>query len=171
MIVLNIPKIEEQQDVFSPQHNSLIYDQYHYFRLSRRSLRNKRQWETELEKYIKELELENFNEDWFVALECVGINRRLGMSRDLGDFEFKKIGVISEPEIYKFPLDEIDYIILASDGLWNGVSQDDLHLFVSQKMDTLNPSEICQELTDIARSNGSTDDITVVGLFFKKQSN
>eukprot|EP01038_Epipyxis_sp_PR26KG_P007468 gene7468-10179_t len=47
----------------------------------------------------------------------------LAMSRSIGDFDVKKIGVIAEPEISTFNRNESDvYMIIATDGVWEFIS-------------------------------------------------
>ncbi len=43
------------------------------------------------------------------------------VTRSLGDRCATKLGVTSEPDIFRIQLDAQDSIILASDGLWDGV--------------------------------------------------
>lgn len=110
--------------------------------------------------------LKNLSQDWFICVEDDFQISRLGMSRSLGDFAFKNVGLISEPDIYKFSLDEIDYVFFASDGLWNGLNPDMVTQYVFTERTSQTPSQICKELVSLARKNGSTDDITIIGLFF-----
>ena len=49
----------------------------------------------------------------------------LAMSRSLGDFCAHNVGVISSPEIIQFELNTKDkFIVLASDGVWDQLSNE-----------------------------------------------
>ena len=49
------------------------------------------------------------------------------MSRSLGDGMAKKLGVLSEPDIYEYVLNENDkFIIVASDGIWEYLSNEEV---------------------------------------------
>ena len=51
----------------------------------------------------------------------------LAMSRSLGDGMAKKLGVLSEPDIYEYVLNENDkFIIVASDGIWEYLSNEEV---------------------------------------------
>lgn len=51
----------------------------------------------------------------------------LAMSRSLGDKAGREVGVISEPDIYEILLKEEDkFIIIASDGVWEFLSNQDV---------------------------------------------
>ena len=67
----------------------------------------------------------NYNGDWFGPYR-VWIDEEgpgYGMTRTLGDIYSKKIGLISKPEIEHIKLKKSDqFIILASDGLWEVMS-------------------------------------------------
>ena len=44
----------------------------------------------------------------------------IAMSRSLGDFAAKRVGLISEPEVQNLQLTQQDqFIIIASDGVWD----------------------------------------------------
>lgn len=97
-------------------------------------------------------------------------------TRSFGDFleipaEYKKTISVKAliqpiPEIIKLELsDEYEYLILASDGLWDVVeNQEAIELIKSYK--TL--QEVSEHLINLAISKGSEDDITVIVVDLKK---
>ncbi|XP_021775285.1 probable protein phosphatase 2C 32 [Chenopodium quinoa] len=94
---------------------------------------------------------------------CNGIWRlqgTLAVSRAIGDLHLKE-WIISEPEIQKVPLtSDCDFIIMASDGLWDKVSEQEAVDIVSREED--NAMESCKKLVDVSFSRGNKDDITVI---------
>lgn len=80
------------------------------------------------------------------------INGSLAVSRALGDFDFKEVTwrpqteqlVSPEPEVYELertPGDE--FLILACDGVWDAISNEELCAFVRSRM------KVCTDLRDI----------------------
>lgn len=96
----------------------------------------------------------------------------LAMSRSLGDFQAKQVGVIPSPQIIEYDINNTTkYIVICSDGVWEFISNEqvrDIGNIFYAKNDVFS---FCSELIkystrvwsqiDIAR-----DDITVVGVFF-----
>lgn len=70
------------------------------------------------------------------------INGKLGMSRSLGDFQFKtkknkpanKQIVISVPHIDKIINEKIDFILIGCDGIWEGHANEWYFQMVSEKI-------------------------------------
>lgn len=88
------------------------------------------------------------------------------MSRALGDLVAQSVGVTAEPEINITELeDEDEWLILASDGLWEFVSTDEAASIVRL---TASAEEACSELVEHASkrwkeaNEGLMDDISVV---------
>uniref|UniRef100_A0A803LHD3 PPM-type phosphatase domain-containing protein n=1 Tax=Chenopodium quinoa TaxID=63459 RepID=A0A803LHD3_CHEQI len=94
---------------------------------------------------------------------CNGVWRlqgTLAVSRAIGDLHLKE-WIISEPEIQKVPLtSDCDFIIMASDGLWDKVSEQEAVDIVSRE--EANAMESCKKLVDVSFSRGNKDDITVI---------
>ncbi|KAI3460721.1 hypothetical protein Pfo_017384 [Paulownia fortunei] len=87
------------------------------------------------------------------------VNGTLAVSRAFGDFHLKD-WIISEPEIVNLPLtSDCQFLILASDGLWDKVSDQEAVDLVSSNNNLL---ESCRKLVDISSSRGNRDDITVM---------
>lgn len=81
------------------------------------------------------------------------INGRLNLTRAIGDFSFKnnsklnyyEQAVISLPEINKFEINNnIDFIIMGSDGFWNYV----------------NPDKLCYKIYSLFQKGFSTEDVS-----------
>ena len=99
----------------------------------------------------------------------------LSMSRSLGDTIAKEIGVISTPEIQRYRLyEECKFIILASDGLWEFLTNKKINKYV-KKFYKNNDIEGCVKyLINKAvikwnkNEKNNRDDITVIILFFNR---
>uniref|UniRef100_T1IPX2 Protein phosphatase 1B n=1 Tax=Strigamia maritima TaxID=126957 RepID=T1IPX2_STRMM len=105
------------------------------------------------------------------------VNGSLAVSRALGDFEYKQVEgkgpceqlVSPEPEIFVEKRDnELDeFLILACDGVWDVMSNDELcdfvrsRLFVSDNLTT-----ICNEVVDTCLYKGSRDNMSIVLVTF-----
>ena len=91
----------------------------------------------------------------------------LSLTRSFGDTQLKKEGITCEPYIKKIFLDKNDvhYIVIASDGIWDAVSGDKLfEIYKELKNNT--SEEFCTKLVDYALNNGSTDNISCIVLRF-----
>eukprot|EP00913_Durusdinium_trenchii_P033367 g31236.t1 len=78
----------------------------------------------------------------------------LGFTRSLGDLMYKRFGVIAEPEIFKLEkeLDSSGHFILASDGVWEFLSSDDIAKIVQSKLAVGMPKEaIVREVAQAGR--------------------
>eukprot|EP01025_Chloroclados_australasicus_P060599 TRINITY_DN7794_c1_g1_i1.p2 TRINITY_DN7794_c1_g1~~TRINITY_DN7794_c1_g1_i1.p2 ORF type:complete len:306 (+),score=21.95 TRINITY_DN7794_c1_g1_i1:923-1840(+) len=107
------------------------------------------------------------------------ITSKLAVSRALGDIWFKQPNKIVEcvPDVYHRQIEDGDqFVILASDGLWDTISDQravsiiksvlfnqSLELSLQERLDLA-----AQECQSCARKAGSTDNITVVIMFFKR---
>lgn len=101
----------------------------------------------------------------------------LSVSRSFGDLDANPY-VCSDPELFKYEINKKDkFIVMACDGLWDVLSNQDVVDFVLTKLDdnknnnkdqlnTNNKSNIAKLLADHAVANGSFDNISVVILFF-----
>ena len=96
----------------------------------------------------------------------------LAMSRSIGDFSAKKLGVIAEPGIIEYYIgNNTKFFVLCSDGVWEFLSNDLVKNVGKQYYLNSNANELCQEL--ISRSviewkthETTIDDITAVAGFF-----
>lgn len=87
----------------------------------------------------------------------------LAVSRAFGDRLLKKY-VVAEPEIQEKPItSDVEFLLLASDGLWDVVSNQDAVTMVQNIQDA---EEAAKRLTDEAYKKGSADNITCVVIRF-----
>ena len=96
----------------------------------------------------------------------------LAMSRSIGDLIGKKLGVIPNPGILEYDLNEsVKFIVVASDGIWEFISNEIVRNIGKQFYNDKNPKGFCQEIVKDAyklwKENGITvDDITAIAAFF-----
>ncbi|XP_048136006.1 probable protein phosphatase 2C 25 isoform X2 [Rhodamnia argentea] len=93
------------------------------------------------------------------------IQGSLAVSRGIGDRHFKK-WVTAEPETNMLKIEaEHEFLILASDGLWEKVSNQeavDIARPLCMGTDRPEPMLACRKLADLSASRGSYDDISVM---------
>ncbi|VAH23583.1 unnamed protein product [Triticum turgidum subsp. durum] len=88
----------------------------------------------------------------------------LAMSRAFGNRLLKQF-VVAEPEIQDQEIDdEMEFLILASDGLWDVVPNEDAVSLVKMEED---PEAAARKLTETAFGRGSGDNITCVVVKFQ----
>eukprot|EP01134_Creolimax_fragrantissima_P005426 CFRG5426T1 len=88
------------------------------------------------------------------------VNDRLAMSRALGDFSFRKYGVIAEPDIKVLELSNKDcFLVIATDGVFDVINNPQACAVVNSCED---PEEAAQELVSLAAQLGSHDNATAV---------
>ncbi|XP_051984905.1 protein phosphatase 1L-like [Xyrauchen texanus] len=106
----------------------------------------------------------SFNGSWRVQ----GI---LAMSRSLGDYPLKNLNVvIPDPDIFTFDLDKLqpEFMILASDGLWDAFSNEEAVRFVRERLDE--PHFGAKSIVLQSFYRGCPDNITVMVVKFKSSS-
>lgn len=83
----------------------------------------------------------------------------LAISRSIGDANLKE-WIVSEPETKRIPLtQDCEFLIMASDGLWDKVSNQEAVDLVAK---TRKSVQSCKDLVEISCSRGNRDDITVM---------
>ncbi|XP_045570257.1 phosphatase 1L isoform X2 [Salmo salar] len=103
----------------------------------------------------------SFNGSWRVQ----GI---LAMSRSLGDYPLKNLNVvIPDPDVLTFDLDKLqpEFMILASDGLWDAFSNEEAVRFVRERLDE--PHYGAKSIVLQSFYRGCPDNITVMVVKFK----
>ena len=96
----------------------------------------------------------------------------LAMSRSIGDFNGKNIGIIPVPQIIENNFENnICYIVICSDGVWEFLDNEDVMKIGNKYYNENNPRGFCNEVINVAtkcwRSEDVvTDDITIVTAFF-----
>lgn len=101
----------------------------------------------------------------------------IAMSRSIGDFVAKKIGVTYKPDITVRTIDPTyRYIVLASDGIWDFLSNEKVMEIVKPYYESGDSKGAVKELVAKARElweeeNDIIDDITVIVIFFGNNNN
>lgn len=105
------------------------------------------------------------------------VNGSLAVSRALGDFEYKNVQgkgpceqlVSPEPEVFveeRSPNDE--FAVLACDGIWDVMTNEDLCDFVRDRMQITDDLEhICNLVIDTCLHKGSRDNMSIVIIAFE----
>ncbi|XP_059476848.1 protein phosphatase 1A [Neocloeon triangulifer] len=105
------------------------------------------------------------------------VNGSLAVSRALGDYEYKNVEgkgpceqlVSPEPEIFVEQRDDArdEFMVLACDGVWDVMSNEDLCSFVSSRMVLTDDLElIANQVIDTCLYKGSRDNMSVVVVAF-----
>ncbi|KAI2656594.1 Protein phosphatase 1L [Labeo rohita] len=105
----------------------------------------------------------SFNGSWRVQ----GV---LAMSRSLGDYPLKNLNVlIPDPDVLTFDLDKLEpqFMILASDGLWDAFSNEEAVHFIKERLDE--PHFGAKSIVLQSFYRGCPDNITVMVVKFKKR--
>ena len=91
----------------------------------------------------------------------------LSLTRTFGDTQLKKDGIECNPYIKKIFLDrdDVKYIIIASDGIWDAVNKEKL-MEIYKEVENGTSKEFCNKLVDFAMNNGSNDNISCIVLRF-----
>ena len=105
---------------------------------------------------------------WFKDIEAPG----LAMTRSIGDTSANKIGVLPNPEFSSRDLtDEDKFIIIASDGIWEFISNEEAVSIILPFYARNNSSEASNTLISEAisrwrrKESGTIDDITCIVIF------
>uniref|UniRef100_A0A3B4AHF7 protein-serine/threonine phosphatase n=1 Tax=Periophthalmus magnuspinnatus TaxID=409849 RepID=A0A3B4AHF7_9GOBI len=101
------------------------------------------------------------------------VNGSLAVSRALGDYDYKNVDgkgpteqlVSPEPEVFEMVRapEQDQFVILACDGIWDVMSNEDLCVFVKSRLEVTNDLErVCNEVVDTCLHMGSRDNMSVV---------
>ena len=95
-------------------------------------------------------------------------NRVMGqliLTRTLGDLYVKQYGVINTPNISVTNIgDNINYVILASDGVWDVI---DLDTIVNMGKAGKNVGEFCEDIVKLSVTKGTKDNVSCIVISFK----
>merc|ERR1712060_738962 len=105
------------------------------------------------------------------------VNGSLAVSRALGDFEYKNVDgkgpteqlVSPEPEFYIKERDESrdEFLVLAYDGVWDVMSNEEICSFIGHRMRVHDNLEtICNEVIDTCLYKGSRDNMSIIIIAF-----
>ena len=82
------------------------------------------------------------------------------LTRSIGDKELKKYGVINEPSIYKKEIENEDkYLILASDGVWDVVNEDDIFNLSKNNFES---EEFCKNIIQMSKDGDTRDNVSCI---------
>jgi len=96
------------------------------------------------------------------------LNGILAISRGIGDFDLKNKGLTSEPHIAKFLIDEdVDYCVIASDGIWDVLQPEDIYRITKQEKNT---DIIVENIVNEAIEGGSEDNISCIVICLKNNN-
>lgn len=90
----------------------------------------------------------------------------LQVTRGIGDFDFEEEGFACAADVSTCPLDDIEFVVLASDGLWNYVDDETCCQLVRESARDESALRLASEAVEL----GSDDDITVIVAFFPRDS-
>jgi len=90
------------------------------------------------------------------------VNGMLSVSRAFGDV-FLQPQVTCEPDITTFDISKDKILILGCDGLWDVISDEEAIKLIANES---NPEQAAIKLRDTALSKGSTDNISVIVIYF-----
>ncbi|KAJ8248314.1 hypothetical protein GJAV_G00240680 [Gymnothorax javanicus] len=100
------------------------------------------------------------------------VNGSLAVSRALGDYDYKCVDgkgpteqlVSPEPEVFEIPrAEEDEFVVLACDGIWDVMSNEELCEFVKSRLEVTDDLEkVCNEVVDTCLHKGSRDNMSVV---------
>ncbi|XP_075719340.1 protein phosphatase 1B isoform X1 [Rhinoderma darwinii] len=105
------------------------------------------------------------------------VNGSLAVSRALGDYDYKCVDgkgpteqlVSPEPEVYEIVrAEEDEFIILACDGIWDVMSNEELCDFVKYRLQLTDDLEkVCNSVVDTCLHKGSRDNMSIVLVCFQ----
>ena len=143
-----------EKSLIESDNDEIVFSIYDSNEKRFREFRKKRK-EVDFTLLLKLLKLCNHE---FIGYDCIRFGP-LALTRALGDTGIT--GLIRKPTIFQVPRSESDFIIVASDGLWNWVSKRKAVEFVKNKLqENKSLAEITEDLVKFAKS--PNDDITVV---------
>ncbi|XP_062858930.1 protein phosphatase 1bb isoform X2 [Trichomycterus rosablanca] len=101
------------------------------------------------------------------------VNGSLAVSRALGDYDYKCVDgkgpteqlVSPEPEVFEIPRapEEDEFVVLACDGIWDVMSNEELCDFVRSRLQVCDDLEkVCNSVVDTCLHKGSRDNMSVV---------
>ena len=94
------------------------------------------------------------------------------MSRSLGDFQAKEVGVVSTPQIIEYDInDTTKFLVVCSDGVWEFMSNEQVRDIGNIFYASNDVANFCTELVRYSmilweQYEMNRDDITVVSVFF-----
>jgi protein phosphatase 1L len=88
----------------------------------------------------------------------------MAVSKAFGDLDAKPF-VSHEPDIYEYSIRKDKFIVMASDGLWDVLSNQDVVDFILYELAKQTKTSIAKKLVKYAFDKGSQDNITAIIIF------
>ncbi|CAF5079954.1 unnamed protein product [Rotaria sp. Silwood1] len=96
-----------------------------------------------------------------VGNDILRVESQLAMTRALGDYSLDKNIVTAIPDLIQYERDSsAEYIIIASDGIWDVMSNEQVASFVSQRISNTTLENIISQLFDQCLKQESSDNMT-----------
>ncbi|CAF1336244.1 unnamed protein product [Rotaria sordida] len=93
--------------------------------------------------------------------DVLRVENQLAMTRALGDYSLDKHIIPALPDIIQYRRDSsASFVIIASDGIWDVINNEQVALFVSQRASNKSLSEIISDLFDKCLQEESSDNMT-----------
>lgn len=90
------------------------------------------------------------------------VERRLAMTRVLGDFSMNKRVVPPIPDVLVYPRkSSASFIVLGSDCIWDVISNDEAARFISERVQTASLQQTASDLLDHCLAKNSRDNMSV----------
>ena len=83
------------------------------------------------------------------------------VSRSLGDFDFKKYGLTSSPDIVEHSVGIHDVLVLASDGIWDVIGVEEIEKSIKENA-LANLDRFAKSTAELAVKMGSSDNISII---------
>jgi len=103
------------------------------------------------------------------SVEWGHLGGTLPMSRGIGNFDLEAAGFLCSPDVRSMPTSEVDFLVVASDGLWD-VMSDEACADEVRSMRSTHSVGIADSLIQRAERLGSHDDISVIVVFFQRKT-
>ena len=92
----------------------------------------------------------------------------LMLTRSFGDKEMKKYGVLSTPDIFCHNIEDDDlFVIIASDGVWDVVEEDEIFKLSQEKISS---SDFSKKITQLAKDRDTHDNISCMVIKLNKNN-
>lgn len=93
--------------------------------------------------------------------DVLRVENQLSMTRALGDYSLDKHMIPAIPDIIRYERDSsAAYLILACDGIWDVMDNEQVAKFVSERIGNTTLDDIVSQLFDRCLEEGSSDNMT-----------
>ncbi|CAF4702327.1 unnamed protein product [Rotaria sp. Silwood2] len=96
-----------------------------------------------------------------VGNDVLRVESQLAMTRALGDYSLDKHIITAIPDLIQYERDSLAiYVIIASDGIWDVMNNEQVASFVSQRVSNTTLENIISQLFDQCLKEESSDNMT-----------